>query len=1066
MPAERIHVNYRHQIDYTVADTNKVGVSTDTTGLREVPTPGGDIAYVRKFGTDYLITDVTDIEDPVDANMTFHVYALDGTLMGSRTGGGAFVDGAALAAAQPCYMEIVAAGGAVVVLAGIDVDTDVDAGGITFVCAAETVQNGDTLRLYLSDTSSTYYDENYRYGGGRHGPVLGNSRLPYFDITTAIAACASANDDGVEVLDSATYDEEFTISLSQFSLYSTAGQTPTITNGFGARATREVLNDGNNANTVYVSKAGNDANPGTYQEPFLTITAAIAGLGAKANVSIMDDGTYVESITMNVIGLSIEPLYGRMPVLRPVGTPAINVTSTPVYLQGMTIDGNFTTGVQGLTAVSRPMHLKNNTIKNFLSRVIFFNGITGLNPKTEIEKNIIESCGSVASELILFIFTNTTDELLFNKNIIRNNTSAGDLVEFDVNAAVAGAYGIKVTNNLIYGNTGSAASIVWADFAAAALFEFENNTVVNNIGNGLTTNGNAVTGFFRDSIIYDNSVRDLWDQSAVQTITESNYLVNTGFTIGAGCITTDPGFCRTTLPYMYGLSVDSGAYRTDTSSDDMGVHFRIIEINHDTIEINNFYIDGQEQSNSAIYIADTADHTGTEIKWCDIYDFQGIAVDLYDDDTDTDAEVMNNRIYQNGNGVKLSYGGNDFKYNVVFNNIIYGLWTDYNGQEIAHNVFYGNDYGVYLSSNSGGIVFIDNIMQQNLSYAIYSINTLVITYCNIIGTTSGVDITDPSNFTENPLFINTNINEENFRLKSTEGGYITDSSCIGTASDDTDVGAWQQSRTVTDDSWLLYDFDFQPAVRWDNIAKGAVQFNNAQGQLDNWARAHKRMFTLDMAAPQVSSAEQRKTWEYWTTLIRKRENAVVDSETIFRLHFLPTTFLDTGTAGTVDAGGPTILDVSKEWVYNEWKGFHVGVIYDSGVGTGTFAAIAKTLTAAPDPVWTNDEWIGYYVYHNGYYYYILDNTNDTLTLSDPLGTLLNEAGENWAIEKYFKIQSNNATTLCLLDPNSELISGSYDWYIDFIECKIQSVNFSYSQPRFLYTRERSKVGYNIVFEEA
>jgi hypothetical protein len=80
---ERIRVNYRHRINFLNSDTNIIGANTDTTGLRTVPTPGGDIAYVRKFGTDYLIKQVTDITDPVDVNMTFTVKAADGTTLGS-----------------------------------------------------------------------------------------------------------------------------------------------------------------------------------------------------------------------------------------------------------------------------------------------------------------------------------------------------------------------------------------------------------------------------------------------------------------------------------------------------------------------------------------------------------------------------------------------------------------------------------------------------------------------------------------------------------------------------------------------------------------------------------------------------------------------------------------------------------------------------------------------------------------------------------------------------------------------------------------------------------------------
>jgi len=108
--AENILLNYQRNITYNNTALNIIGATTNQT-LRTLDTISGDTAYVRKFGTHYLITDITDIEDPVDVNMTFNVYALDGTLLGSRTGGGAFVDGGVVTA-QGCYLEIVANGGA------------------------------------------------------------------------------------------------------------------------------------------------------------------------------------------------------------------------------------------------------------------------------------------------------------------------------------------------------------------------------------------------------------------------------------------------------------------------------------------------------------------------------------------------------------------------------------------------------------------------------------------------------------------------------------------------------------------------------------------------------------------------------------------------------------------------------------------------------------------------------------------------------------------------------------------------------------------------------------------
>ena len=53
MPSnEKIVINFRNTIVYTNADLNVIGATTNIT-LRELYTVSGDVAYVRKFGTDY-----------------------------------------------------------------------------------------------------------------------------------------------------------------------------------------------------------------------------------------------------------------------------------------------------------------------------------------------------------------------------------------------------------------------------------------------------------------------------------------------------------------------------------------------------------------------------------------------------------------------------------------------------------------------------------------------------------------------------------------------------------------------------------------------------------------------------------------------------------------------------------------------------------------------------------------------------------------------------------------------------------------------------------------------------
>ncbi|KKK75017.1 hypothetical protein LCGC14_2877960, partial [marine sediment metagenome] len=71
-----------------ITPQNQVGTDVDFLNsypdfspVRTVPTPSGDIAYIRKFGTDYLIKQVTAVTATGDVNMIFTVKAADGTIL-------------------------------------------------------------------------------------------------------------------------------------------------------------------------------------------------------------------------------------------------------------------------------------------------------------------------------------------------------------------------------------------------------------------------------------------------------------------------------------------------------------------------------------------------------------------------------------------------------------------------------------------------------------------------------------------------------------------------------------------------------------------------------------------------------------------------------------------------------------------------------------------------------------------------------------------------------------------------------------------------------------------------
>lgn len=1059
--AENILANYKHDITYINTEENTIGATTSTT-LRTITTfNDANCIHVKKFGSDYAITDITNavISNPRSDGggvnqWRFNFYGWDGTtwtLMARVTdanGASAFTDVAAFSASK-VRIELELLAGTISITDGDDIalTTDVDAPLTVYLSGEDNDMDG--YYWYLSSSGSTYYDEDYKYGGYRHTED-GTLKYPYFKIQDGIDNTDSYHYI-VTVLDSESYDEDIDLTLANLILQTALGQTATITRGIGARITREVIHDGNNSDTKYVGKSGNDANPGTYQEPYLTIQFAENNMGGLSYLNIMDSNTYSEQVDIDS-AITIEPIYGHIPVINTLSSVnylfIISVAGCNIY--GLYFDGN---GLS-LACVSNN---DNNTYTGTIADNTATNPTsTCLNLSDVFQGNILRNLCSVGNGIYVTDDAGAAVAGTIDSNICFNTLGTGIWVS---GGTVANAT-TTISNNLCYNcdTYGIWINLAGNDYTGTC----ENNTMTQN-GTGLYAGSTA--GVFRNLISYNNTTYDLSEESGTVTVTETNYGTNDNCTIGVGCITTDPEFCKITLSYRFGISANSGAYRTDTNSDDMGTHFRIIEINNDNIEINGFNIDGQNFYNNAIFIVDSADHTDANIKWCSVYDFQGIAIDLYDDDTDTDAVIENCKIYNNGNGIKLAYGGNTIEECLIYNNIIFGIWLDYTGQIMNHNVFYNNQYGIYIESNAS-VLIKNSIFFKNSLYAIYSELSITVTYCCITDAIYNVDNTDSSNFTDNPLFVNINSGEEDFNIKTIEAGYSFDSPCKDSADDGYDVGAYLITRIVDEDDWKKYEFEFNPHVEWTNIIEGYSQFVDALAGKDNFGKDSKRMFVFDFGKDQqVSSETIRQKMEYFATLIKTRANGLTEEQTKFRIHFQPTSYLVAKASAVITTADNNIFDSGKSWIENQWKGFHAGVLYTSGVGSGTIDPVGKTLTIAPDPSWTNDEWIGYYFYYNGYYYYILDNDSDSLTLSDPNETLTVQAGIDWTIEKYFKIISNSENTLCVSDDDDELVAGTYTYYIDFIECKVFTSSFQYMQPRFLYTREHSKTGYKLIFQE-
>lgn len=1064
MADEKIQVDYQHTTVYLITEINGVGATTSTT-LRTIPTPGGDIAYVRKHGTDYLITDVTDIEDPVDANMKFLIYANNGTLLGSRVGGGAFVDGGTVTA-QGCYMEIEASGGAITVLASITIDTDIDAGGLAFTCAAETVANGDTLRLYLSDTGSTYYDSTYQHGGDRHSPALNNTRKPYYTITTGLAACATANDDGVEVMDSATYDEDIAVSLSDFAIYCTAGQRAILTRGIGARASREVIHDGNNTDTKYINKAGSDSNPGTFQEPYLTVDYARSNMGGLTYLNFLDSNIYFEQDINFNAAITVEPAYGYTPIIRAfVGTVTedcvIRFDHGSVNIYGLHIDG-----VNTRAACCR---ISLNTYSGTIQDNTIYDGTTYLITEASanftmsgaIERNDMYG-GDAAIEFVL----DNNSTFSIKHNIIHDTTTSRNTVQITDSAGIT--VNADIQHNLLYDNGLDGFQLIINNGGSSFSGNIIHNTIYNSGYDGLRVTFTGFAGTIRDNISYNSGNTDLVRSGgAGVSITYSCYGTNSGFTLGAGMVQDNPDFCKITTPYQLGLRGDSPARKTGTGSDDMGVFYRILEINESDIEINGFIFDGQDQDNNAVFIADTVDHTGSILKWNSFYDFNGIIFDPFDNDADTDCTVSNCYFHDSGEGIKLSRGNNTVEECLFYNITNSGIYVCYAGQTFDHNTFAENKYGIYIDPTAGAINIKNSIFYFNSTNGIYSDVNVEVSYScfNESEVTSTVTKIGLNNISDDPLFIDTISDPPDFRLKSKARTSLIDSPCLNGADDDYDMGCYLETRVISDDSRKKYVFEYNPRemdpVRQNILQKDAPDI---EGSPYVSMRGRRRQFPFHWGNRQFASENDRDAVDMFHDFVSSPFNDLSREDVEMLLRLLPTTHMDSGTC-TINTSALTVTCASKTWKKNKQAGWWITIkFFDMSNSTVSTVDNSITKTGAG---FTDDEWNGYEVEYNGYRLVVLDTQGDAVFVSDPDG-VLSDGTYSTYIEFSFYIESNDNAggVLTILDPYSKILSANEGFYIDFIKVVVTSRRHKTKQfGRFIQTEETRKAGYSIAWGE-
>lgn len=1079
---EKILLNYLHNIQYLNDPLNVIGATTNAT-LRTIATHNDtNSKYVRKFGINYAINDITNavISTPrSDGGGTnkwwYEFYNESDTLLATvkdENGVSTFVDGTAEASSR-VYIKIVRKAGNTNALVDGDtiaLTTDIDA-PLTVYISGESIGVGDPdVLLALSATGSTYYMESVtditmKYGGFRHTPT-GVAKFPFFHPILADSALGGAFVN-VIVLDSQTYEvNDYAVSNANSKWQAELGETPTITNGVGARVTREVSQQYNNSGAIYWNTNGNDTTGnGDWQNPYLTPQKAIdnsvtddviyGGAGAENNIVVNISATILLKTSQN-----FETDYGYLITIIPSTSLSSMITEAvalTTIIDGFIFDAN-SLSLQGifLGAATVTYTIRNCTLRNFPVAAIIATTTTGKTVDLTANNNLISNCSTG-----IFINNNLSTRIITAFNNIIFNCGTG--IYF---AGIQGVYNnSSIYNNNIYNIT--ADGIRLEEITATSTFDVDiyNNTIFNVTHYGIWLQVAALDTIAAWNNICHTCIDHGFFSLVAITITFHNFFNNgtdfNGNVTSNNQIAGDPKLCKLTDPVKFGLSADSPCYRADSGGDDTGTIFRLLEINESSIEINGFNIDGQESYNNAIYIKDAGNHIGLILKWNSIFDFQGIQIDPYDNDTDTDCEIKNNEIYNGGNGIKLSRGGNTIEENLIYNNIIFGVWSDYTAQTFNHNVFFGNLYGIYFESNSGAITIKNSIFHSNGLFDIFSEVSISITFCCITGAVNNVDITAGSNIIDDPLLLNELPGTEDFHLKTESRRFTFESPCVNVANDGLDIGAYAEIRSIDEESWKTFQFYNNPLnLDPDRKLISRRKFTNAFGTSFLYGAGRRRIFPFNFSADDDQTEDQVDRFEELTGIIQDLENQYKEDEVRVRLSLLPSQKILSGTNATLT--GLVLEDLSLDLKINKYSGFWIGLKFTTGTG---MVVDAGTRTATDSGAsWTANQWRRHYLPLNNTWFLIKSNTTTILTLSDPLGQLTDQT-INYSIEKYFLITQNNENQFQLKDDDNELVDGTYDYYIQFIEAQVMSDRFQPKSFGYFFQKFRNKTGFSLILEE-
>lgn len=381
--------------------------------------------------------------------------------------------------------------------------------------------------------------------------------------------------------------------------------------------------------TYYVATNGNDSNPGTEAQPFLTVNKGVSVL-TPGDTLYVKNGTYAEALEdvipsgtswSNAVTVAAYP--GHSPELKPSGTARVLYFSggddSYIVIDGFVLNGeNLSSDVVKITTGSNHIRIKNSEVKNgtnqgiivtptnsdyneFINLNVHDNGTTsgahGIYIRTA--NNLIENSNIYSNFYASVKFTNPAKNNTLRNNTLHDSGTTGVVLGIETtdantyiynNLIYGNALGFETTtslddyyiyNNTIYDNTtGFSVTFTAGDFGPAHDLYIYNNIFYNNSTAGIQLSDDAYTNIFIKNNIFYRSDDNIIDPGGVTTqegnisrnplfvdVDSSNYhLSSKSPAIDAGLTLTAVASDYDGITRPQGSAYDIGAYESEAAA--------------------------------------------------------------------------------------------------------------------------------------------------------------------------------------------------------------------------------------------------------------------------------------------------------------------------------------------------------------------------------------------------------------------------------------------------------------------------------------------------------------------